>query len=266
MRFIYTKAFAIFSGCVVALALFMFLQVKGLLDPIRMAILKSPTPVIYLVKAVTNPVKNFFGTIYQLKKISEENIVLQAKVIELQNNLVKEKQAEKENEALRKELGFIKSSKLPLASCSVLSENSFGLSNSLILNCGTDDGVNLGDAVISQNYLVGKISYAGKSYSTVLLSVAADFLADAKISQTGSSALVKGSFGSGLILDQVPQTSPLEKGWLVVTAGINSQIPKNILIGEVGDIISPVSDLFKRAVLVSPIDFHNLEFVFVVKG
>lgn len=266
MRFIYTKAFAIFAGCVGILALFMFLQVRGLLDPIRIAILKSPRPVIYITKAVSVPIKSFFSTIYQLRKIAKENNELRMKVQTLELSLVQENQAQRENEALRKELGFIKSSKMQLASCSVLSENSFGLSNSLVLNCGTDDGINLGDAVISQSYLVGKISYASKSYSTVLLTVASEFLADAKISHTGASALVKGSFGSGLILDQVPQTSQLEKGWLIVTAGINSQIPKNIIIGEVGDIISPSSDLFKRAVLISPIDFHNLEFVFVVKG
>ncbi len=266
MRFIYTKAFGIFAGCVVVLSLFVFLQVKGVLDPIRVAILRSPRPIVYLVKNFTLPIKNFFGTIYQLRKISQENTELRSKVLDLQLKLVQENQVQRENEALRKELGFIKDSKMQLASCTVLSENSFGLSNSLILNCGSDDGVNLGDAVISQGFLVGKINYAGKNYSTVLLTVAADFLADAKISQTGSTALVKGSYGSGLILDQVPQSSPLEKGWMVITAGINSQVPKNILIGEVGDIISPSSDLFKRAVLVSPVDFHNLEFVFVVKG
>jgi len=50
-----------------------------------------------------------------------------------------------------------------------------------------------------------------------------------------------------------------------VSAGINSQIPKNILIGEVSDVLSTSNDLFKKAALTSPIDFNNLEFVFVVK-
>lgn len=266
MRFIYSKAFLFFSLSIVILVFFLILQVKGWLDPIRNGVLKLPRPIISLVKNVTGPIKNFFGTVYQLRKITEENANLQSKVIALQQSLVQEDQILRENEALRKELGFIKISKSQLVSCTVLSENSFGFSNSLVIDCGSEVGVALGDAVVSQGYLVGKVVYSGKSYSTVLLSVAEEFLADAKISQTGVTGIVKGSFGSGLVLDQVPQSALLEKGWLVVTAGINSQIPKNILVGEVGETISPSSDLFKKAVLISPIDFHNLEFVFVVKG
>jgi cell shape-determining protein MreC len=112
---------------------------------------------------------------------------------------------------------------------------------------------------------VGKIIYAGNSESTALLATDADFSTDAKVSQTSDAGIVKGSFGSGLILDQLPQTSDLQKGWLVVTAGINQQVPKNILIGQVGDVLSSQSDLFKKAALVSPIDFNNLQFVFAVK-
>ncbi len=266
MRFIYTKAFALFAACLVIVAFLVILQLKGWLDPIRTAVLSSPRPVVNLVKNTTKPVKGFFGTIYQLKNISQENTNLRLKVSELQQSLVQADQQARENDALRKELGFVKISKFQLASCTVLSDNSFGLSDSLVLNCGTEDGITAGQAVISQGYLVGKIVYAGKNSSTALLTVAADFSTDAKISQTNATSIVRGSFGSGSIVDQVPQSSPLEKGWLVVTAGINQQVPKNILIGEVGDMLSSGNDLFKKAVLISPIDFSNLEFVFVVKG
>lgn len=265
MRFIYTKAFGIFAACLLVVVLFFVLQLKGWLDPIRNAALKSPRPVIFLLKTVANPIKNFFGTIYQLEKISRENSQLKSKVIKLEQDLVQSNQGMRENEALRKELGFVKNSKTEMLPCTVLSQNSFGLTDSLVLNCGFNDGVSQGQAVISQGYLVGKVVYTSKSESTVLLATAADFSTDAKISQTNSTAIVKGSFGSGLILDQVMQSSDLQKGWLVVTAGINQAVPKNILIGEVSDIISSNNDLFKKAALISPVDFNNLEFVFVVK-
>jgi len=265
MRFIYTKAFAIFAGCIVLLAVLVFLQVKGWLDPIRIAVLESPRPVVALVKDVASPVEGFFTTVYQLKKISEENGQLKSQVISLQQNLVQYQQETRENDALRKELGFVQNTKQPLASCTVLSENLFGLTNALVLNCGSHEGVNAGQAAISQGFLVGKVIYAGPESSTVLLVTAPTFSTDATVSQTASNAIVKGSFGSGIILDQVPQTADLQKGWLVVTAGISAQIPKNILIGQVSDILSSGNDLFKRAALTSPIDFNNLQFVFVVK-
>lgn len=265
MRFIYTRAFAIFSVCLVLVTIFVFFQTKGWLDPIRSAVLESPRPVIALARDIASPIKSFFSIIYQLNKISKENARLQSRVTELEQNLVEFQQQSRDNEALRKNLGFVQSTKMQLVSCVVLSENSFGLINSLILNCGSESGVTAGQAVVVQGYLVGKVQYAGRNSSTVLLATASDFSTDAKISQTNTNAVVKGSFGSGLILDQVAQTADLQKGWLVVTAGINQQVPKNILIGQVNNILSGNNDLFKRAALTSPVDFNNLGFVFVVK-
>lgn len=265
MRFIYTKAFAIFAACLVALAFLVFLQLKGWLDPVRIAFLNSPRPVAALAGNIASPVQSFFSTIYQLKKISQENSQLRAKVSQLQQDLVNSNQQTRENQALRAELGFVKNTGQPLASCTVLSDNPFGQTGALVLNCGSKAGVADGQAVISQGYLVGKIIYTGPDSSTALLVTSSNFSTDARVSQTDSTALVKGSFGSGIILDQVPQTSDLQKGWLAVTAGVNAKIPKNILIGQVSDILSSGNDLFKRAALLSPIDFDNLQFVFVVK-
>lgn len=265
MRFIYTKAFAIFFAFLVSAVFLIFMQTKGWLDPVRVAVLNSPRAVSYAVSSVVSPAKSFFTTIYQLKKITQENAELSSKVISLQQDLVLFNQQSRENDALRKELGFIKNSKLQLVSCSVLSHNLFGSSDALVLNCGTADGVTEGQAIISQGYLVGKVTYAGKNSSSVLLVTSSQFSSDAKVSQTSDTGIIRGSFGSGFILDQIPQTSDLRSGWLVVTAGINEKIPKNILIGEVSDLLSGENDLFKRASLVSPIDFKNLDFVFAVK-
>jgi len=265
MRFIYTKAFAIFAACVLGLVFLVFLQARGWLDPVRIAFLEAPRPVAALANGVTSPVKSFFSTIYQLNKINRDNGRLRARVLELQQDLADENQQSLENQALRAELGFVKNTSQPLAACTVLSENPFGQTNALVLNCGSRNGVNEGQAVISQGYLVGKIIYAGPASATALLITDSNFSTDARVSQTNATALVRGSFNSGLILDQVQQTSDLQKGWLVVTAGINAKIPKNILIGQVSDILSSGNDLFKRAALISPIDFDNLQFVFVVK-
>lgn len=265
MRFIYTRTFAVFALCVLILAIFVFMQTRGWLNPIRNAALKIPRGAIYAVKTVTNPVKNFFTTLYQLHKISDENVKLTTEVILLQQNLAETNDLVRENEALRNELGFSKKSKRPLIPCTVLSNDPFGSGGAIILNCGSNSGVEVGQPVISQGYLVGKITYAGKDSSSAILITDSDFSVDARLSQTEEAGIVKGSFGSGITLEQIPQTAALEKGWFAVTAGINDKIPKNILIGEVTDIVSTKNELFKKAALTSPIDLNNLAYVFVMK-
>jgi rod shape-determining protein MreC len=123
----------------------------------------------------------------------------------------------------------------------------------------------VGQAVVSQGHLVGKVILANESSSTVLLITNAQSSVDAKLSKSGVEGIVKGSFGSGLFFDLVSQNTEINPGDLIVTAGIDSRVPKNILIGEAGDLLSNNNDLFKKRSVTSPIAFHDLDFVFVVK-
>jgi rod shape-determining protein MreC len=265
MRFIYSKSFAVFAGGLLLVALFILLQVKGFLNPVKNLALQAPRPVIFIAQSVTRPVKRFFNTVYKLKDITSDNAELTGEVHELRQELAKYEQVNRENEALRKELGFQRNSVLNLSPCSVLAQNPLNLTDTVVLDCGSDKGVEEGQAVISGGYLAGKIIYSKDGSSTALLVTNSKFSADAQLTRTGSEAIVRGSFGSGIFMEQLSQNAQLEKGWLVVTAGINDKIPKNILIGQVGDTVSNNSDLFKKATIVTPVDFENLDFVFVAK-
>jgi rod shape-determining protein MreC len=265
MRFIYTKGFGIFFICLVIIAAMVFLQTTGHLGRLRKAFLYAPRPVITIFRNVALPVKNFFITIYQLHEITKENTILHNRIFMLEQDLSQLDQEKRENETLRKELGFVKNTKQKVVTCNVLSPNVFNFTDAITLGCGLDQGINEGQAVVSQGYLIGKIIHSEKGDSTALLITSSKFLTDSKISKTGTLGVVIGSFNSGLYIDQLPPDTIVEQGWLVTTAGINEKIPKNILIGEIGEIVSLPNDLFKKATVISPIDFDNLEFVSVIK-
>jgi len=265
MRFIYTKTFAVFAGLVVLTVLLLLAQNRGWLDSLRTAMLDAPRPVALLTKGTAGSIKNFFVTVYGLRSIAKENDSLKQEVIDLQKQLADLDLQRRENDALRQELGFAAKAPFALVPCTVLSHNITGITDSLVLNCGSDDGVALGQAVLSQGYLVAKITYADRHSSTALLATSSKFSADAEFSKTGVEAVLEGSFGSGLVLDRLPQTADVQKGWMVVTAGINPQIPKGILAGQVEEVISSPNDLFKKVTLLSPVDFSGLDFVFVAK-
>lgn len=265
MRFIYTKTFAYFCIGLVIACILIVLNVRGYLEPLRLAVLEAPRPVSYISKGIVSPVRNFFSTIYTLRNIARDNTMLEAKVTELQQQNVLLDQYKLQNDELKKELGFSQSSQLSLLSCGVLSKDPGGFTDALVLSCGEKAGVVVGQAVISQGYLVGKIIFVTANTSTALLITNAQSSVDAKVSKSGTEGVVKGSFGSGLFLDLISQNTEVNTGDIIVTAGINSQVPKNILIGEAGDLLSVPNDLFKKHSIKSPVNFHDLDFVFVVK-
>ncbi len=265
MRFIYTKAFALFVACLIILVIGLFLQAKGWLQPIEYGLLQAPRPVIGAAKSVTAPVKTFFSTLFTIRSIVRQNNDLTAKVTDLQQQVVDRDHLRAENAALTKELGFVQSSRLTLQPCTVLNIDPQELSDALVISCGENEGITEGQAVVAQGYLIAKVLHVGKYTSTALLITNDNSAIDAKLSKNTTEGVAKGSFGSGVVFDMVSQNADVQKGDLVVTAGISNRIAKNLLIGEVGDVLSKPNDLFKKVSIVTPVRFHNIDYVFVAK-
>jgi rod shape-determining protein MreC len=265
MKFIYTKTFFVFASILVVIVLALFLQVKGWLQPIEYLFLQLPKPAIALVNIVTKPVMTVVHTLGSMRKIVEENRNLTFTVSDLRSKQVILEQLQLENELLKKELDYKNKSAHQLQSCSILSMDPQNTSDAMVLGCGNDTGIKPGQAVISQGYLLAKIVYVGNQTSTAVLITNSQSTVDAKISKNNVEGVVKGSFGSGLVFDLVSQSAEANEGDLVVTAGIDPNIPKNILIGQIGQVISGSNDLFKRLTLVSPVRPNLIDYVFVVK-
>jgi rod shape-determining protein MreC len=268
MRFIYSKVFLWFSICLVALVLLLFFQSRGWLGPVEYIVAQAPRPLASAVTGIVRPVKNFTHTVGSLRKLVAENASLENDLLLARQKAAESERLAAENELLRQELGFKKKSSLTLHSCTVLSRDPEQLADALVIDCGENQDVKEGQAVLSQGYLVGKVFHVGKYSSTVFLITNAQSSMDAQIIVPNAdrvTGIVKGSFGSGIIMDFISQNAPLNKGDLVTTAGISGTIPKDILIGEIGQQLSKPEDLFKKSSIVSPIDFRNLDFVFVVQ-
>ncbi|QQS22637.1 rod shape-determining protein MreC [bacterium] len=265
MRFIYTKTFLIFAGVLVAVVIALFLQVNGWLGGIQYLAAQAPKPVINFVTGIFRPITSVAGTLGSMKEVVAENNSLREELTDLRQRQVNYDQLQSENELLKSELGFKNKEPHNLQPCTVLSRDTQGTNDSLILNCGEPDGVQSGQGVVSGGYLVAKIVHVGKYTSTAVLITNNQSSIDARVSRNNVEGVIKGSFGSGLVFDLVSQSADVAPGDLVVTAGIDPQIPKNIMIGQVGQELSGQNDLFKKLTLVSPIKAHQLDFVFVIK-
>ncbi len=263
MRFIYTKTFAVLIGALVLVVMLLFAQRNGWLQPVTYAAAQIPRPVAKAFVTVFKPVRGLFGTLYNLRNITKENGYLTAKVQELQQQLILQDQYRLENETLKKELGFVKASPLRLVPCTVLARDPQGLTDAVTLSCAEKEGIKEGQAVIADGFLVAKVVVVGKLTSTAQLITHPRSTIDTRLSKTGVEGVVSGSFGSGLLFELRSQDTNINKGDIVVTAGIDGIVPKNIAVGEVRDIVSKDNDLFKKATLASPINFRSVNYVFV---
>lgn len=265
MRFIYTKTFLAFASVLVLIVIGLVMQAKGWLQPIEYALLQAPRPVAAVVRGIAEPIRTVASTLGSLSSIVRENGTLRTQLAQLQQQQVQFDKFKTDNELLRNELRFKAQSDLVLESCTVLSIDPQELSDAMVLSCGKEQGIQEGQAVMSQGYLVAKIAYVGSYTSTALLISNAQSSIDAKLSKDNTEGVVKGSFGSGMVFDLVSQNADVQQNDLVVTAGINARIPKDLLIGQIGSVLSGPNDLFKKMSVTSPVRQRAVQYVFVVK-
>jgi rod shape-determining protein MreC len=235
------------------------------MNGIESGIADIPRPFVYVFDSIGNGSRSFFGIFSSVSRLKNQNAQLSAGNTDLQEQIVSLQADKLENQLLRQELNYRQTTQLNVISASVIGKDPTGLSQTVTINEGSHDGVQVGDAVLAQGVLVGKVSSITDYNAQVLLITDPQSSVDAEVSVTGDTGVLNGSYGSGLTITMISQTSAITSGDQVVTAGLTALVPKGILIGTVGDIQTSKNQLLQDASVVSPINLKDLLFVAVVK-
>ncbi len=248
-------------------AAIVLLQLVGLLNPVRSVVSGAGKPVTTFFYGIGSGVSRLLNTTSDVTVLQTENERLRGDLTDAKILLASLQQAKEENTTLRSLLDYFEedTSNLPRTLARVISRDPSNPS-SLTLNVGQRDGVQVDNAVVVKDgVLVAKITevYARTSRA-LLLSDSNIAVASTVIGGAPTSKIVRGERGLSLILDQVPQQERVEKGQMIMTSGLESAIPRGLIIGEVEEIISQKNDLFQTAVLRPIVDYNSLTIVAVI--
>lgn len=203
-----------------------------------------------------------------LKNVTAENLKLK-KALTDQNNILTE------NTALKSQFESPPINSQELLPAKVIGSPGFlpGISEPeyLIINTGEKNGVRYGMAILSDNFLVGKVVRTYPDISKVELITNERSSVVVKLDQEGeANGILKGQGEAELTLENILLTTEIKKDTTVLTKGeVNEKgegYPPDLLIGKISTVEKKESDLFQRASVVSPIDFKNLTTVFVLKN
>lgn len=202
----------------------------------------------------------------EIKKIIGENLKLQKELSDKKNLL-------SENKALRDQFNSSSSNSQSLTPAKVVGFPGFipgiSLPEYLILDKGKSDEIREGDSVVVGNYLVGKIVKTTDRNSKVELVVNKNSSFTAKVKDADISGVMTGKGNGEMVLDNVLLTQNLKKDSQILTKGNKNEkgegYPPDIVVGKIISIEKKSSNLFQRAKVQSPVDFKNLEYVFVLK-
>jgi len=206
----------------------------------------------------------FIKDIGHLKSIVKQNKDLINENLSLQSDLAKLSEVDYENEILKKELGFLKTQNSSTIIPAAIIGQSSGYLRSLVIDKGQKDGLEQGDAIISQGFLVGTLTDVRENNSELTLITDFNSLVPVVLQDSRGTGLLRGGL-NGLSVEDIPLNIGIKKGENVITSGLGGQIPAGILIGNVTDVISKEGEIFQKVSVSSPIDFSRLEVLFIIK-
>jgi len=152
----------------------------------------------------------------------------------------------------------------------VIARDPSGILRSLVIGAGTDQGVKVGNIVLSDLGVVGRVAEAGSNYAKVLLVTDSSSAVSALVQASRANGIVRGQYGDTLVMEWILQSDAVKPGDIVVTAGLafgnelRSLYPKGLVIGKVTDVAKAEVAAYQRAIIEPAVDLQKLENVLVI--
>lgn len=159
---------------------------------------------------------------------------------------------------------------LTLLPADVISRDPQSREKYIVINRGSDDGLQVGMPVVSPNFLVGQITSVDPKRAKVLLVIDSGFETGARLQNAGAEGIAYGQWqlGGRVVMRHIPVDTKIDPATeLVVTSGKTARVPAGLIIGKLDG--PPTSDPLQNeteAKVLPLVDFETLQTVTVITG
>lgn len=227
------------------------------------------TPLQRMAAAVSNGISDFFEAQRQVEALEKENNELRERIQEMTSSLIDYDQYKLDNEFYSEFLGIKEAHPdYQFQPATVISRDPANAFHSFTIDRGTLDGISPRSPVITADGLVGYISEAGPSFSTVITVVDPSLKVGAMDSRTRDLGMVAGgvssSYGSQCRMSYLSRSASVSVGDFIITSGSGGIFPQGLLIGTVSELGRETTDISMYAVIQPVVDFDSLRDVMVI--
>ncbi|MGN0162911.1 MAG: rod shape-determining protein MreC [Candidatus Ornithomonoglobus sp.] len=240
-------------------------------NPVSTVVNTIAAPVKTGFSYIASSVANFRDFIWDMRAYKEDNARLVAENNELKMMLKDVSAYREENENLQ-ELLDLKNSMVEYSTVAarVISYSGNNWYELVEINKGSLSGLAVGNAVLTEDGVVGRITSVGPNYSIVRTILDSESAVGIKVSRTEGSGLVEGDdelIGSAQCkLSFLDRNTPLIVGDIVETSGTGGIFPAGFVVGTVMSISADSTGALNYAVINPAVDFDKLSEVLVING
>lgn len=201
------------------------------------------------------------------QNLQKENILLKKQLEEYAILLKQKKNQGNDNkilESLRKiQLDLYNDFKICVARAIV--DVNYLINNKLLIDQGSTNGIEIGNAVVNKEGVIGQINTVNQSNAQLILMTNTDFKIYLQHNETKSKMLAHGIGNNNLLVEYINKKDQIKPGDILVTTGLDDVYPANLPAVRVVRIFDE-NNGFNSAICEPVVDFNQLRYVLVLKN
>ena len=221
-------------------------------------------PIPKVVNWVGSSASDMYHGYLDMRHSVQENSGLRRTVEKLTTENLTLRQSEGDLKRLRGLLGYSEEFAMPTTMAQTVMLDISGRFKSVILDRGSSSGLDVDDAVVNSNGLIGRVVLTTKDLSKVQLVTDSNSSVGVLIERTRRQGVLRGDGLGGAQLYDIPATgADVRPGDIILTAGIDGIYPKGIPAGVVTK-VEKGQALFMTITVKPAVDFSSVEEVIVL--
>lgn len=235
------------------------------LTPVRSAIGTGLAPIHWLGNAPSE-FNGWVASLFTSKEdLQAENEALRARLLILERRALKYAALASENNELRQLMNSseVLDDRVIVGEVVAVSPDPF--SHEIVINKGSRDGVEVGQAILDANGLMGQVEQTSSFTSRVLLVSDSSHAVPVEVVRNGLRAILLGNGDTNTLeLVHVPDTADIREGDLLVSSGLGGRFPKGYPVAEVDNISKEQGEPFVKIEATPLADLNKSRLILVV--
>jgi len=222
----------------------------------------AQNPFFYL----STSLKKSLTTDLNIEKLTEQNKILTYKIQKLENSIIALKTLIADKKIIEEQNLYLSAFNYNYLNAQVIVRGNNLNPNILIINKGSRHGIKNNMAIVGENgYVVGKIFKTEKEKSYLRLLIDNQSTLNVALPENFETiGLIVGKHNLSIKLINLLKNSSLSTGDLLITSGLDENIPAGLKVGEVDKIEKNKNEIFNSASILSQINFKNIRVVSII--
>ncbi len=210
-------------------------------------------------------IQEFMGAPRDLVTLRTQNAQLSAEVSQLQAQVIDLQQRVNETEILAALVDFSRANpESSYKAASVIGRDPSPFLHYIIINRGSNEGIQRGMPVVTNEGLVGRVDAVIADAARVELITDPLSSVNVHLKNANTDAVLIGSVTGDVSLDLISQDATVDSGDLILTSGLGGGFPADLIVGQVVNVRKLPAELFQQATVQPAVDFSRLQIVLVI--